>query len=228
LLREGASKLLATVSESVALIPLPVCSLLKSIRSLVEKKIPSMTDKSITSLLFLRLLNPALCSPEVFLGAAELPAHVRRSLILLSKVMQNLANGVLFGDKESYLEFANEWLVTAKPQLASFIFDTVFAIRGVKTSKQIVVFLSYNHFSLPFRACLSRLRLRKTSWLLFAGFTTFSAPGKNKSFCLTDFWTTTSKLVQRQRNAKQPLCRRCDEQQTTSIICLKKKCQTTG
>ncbi len=187
-----------------------------------------MTDKSITSLLFLRLLNPALCSPEVFLGAAELPAHIRRSLILLSNVMQNLANGVLFGDKESYLEFANEWLVAAKPQLASFIFDTVFAIRGVTHQNKIVVFFSYNHFSLQCRACRSPLRLRKTWSLLFAGFTTFSAPGKNKSFCPIVFWTITSKPVQRQRNGKQPLCRRCEERQTTSITCPKKTCQTIG
>ena len=132
LLHEAACRLLNGVIDNGELIPRSVSDLLKLVRQTIEKKLPDMADRGVASLLFLRLLNPALCSPDVYFGIPEPPAaHTRRTLILLSKLLQNLANGVLFGEKESYLEFANEWLKSSRQLLSSFVFDTVFGIRKV-------------------------------------------------------------------------------------------------
>lgn len=135
LLIEAASKLLASVTDSDSSgksFPRSAAELLRLVRAIVDKKMPAMSDRAVASLLFLRLVNPALCSPDVFLGVAEPAPHTRRTLILLSKLLQNLANGVMFGEKESYLEFANGWIASSRSQLSSFVFDTVFGIRKVR------------------------------------------------------------------------------------------------
>ena len=126
ILISAANLLLKMVSKHQNLIPRQVCDFFKVVRSLVEKKFYDMAEKSVASLLFLRLLNPALVAPDVHLSyQGRVP---RRSLILVSKLIQNLANGVSFGEKEEYLLFANEWLHTSAPVMRDFIFDVIFAI----------------------------------------------------------------------------------------------------
>ena len=145
LLIEAASKLLASVTDSDSSgksFPRSAAELLRLVRAIVDKKMPAMSDRAVASLLFLRLVNPALCSPDVFLGVAEPAPHTRRTLILLSKLLQNLANGVMFGEKESYLEFANGWIASSRSQLSSFVFDTVFGIRKVRDFPCCDVFFS--------------------------------------------------------------------------------------
>ncbi len=49
----------------------------------------------------LRFVCPAVAAPDSFkLRDAPLSKEVRRRLVLVSKLLQNLANDVLFGDKE--------------------------------------------------------------------------------------------------------------------------------
>lgn len=73
--------------------------------------------------MFLRFLCPAIVSPEAFgladgngpvVGADQLappPSHVRRNLILISKLLQNLANGAdPFGKEEYMREGTNEFI----------------------------------------------------------------------------------------------------------------------
>lgn len=47
--------------------------------------------------------------------------NVRRQLILISKVLQNLANGVQFGDKEKHMIKLNGFLTSSRPQFEKFI-----------------------------------------------------------------------------------------------------------
>eukprot|EP00762_Andalucia_godoyi_P007881 ANDGO_01286.mRNA.1 Rho GTPase-activating protein gacY len=61
--------------------------------------------------IMLRLINPSITLPEKF-GIVNEPVKpaVRRNLILASKVLQNLSNSVLFGQKESYMERMNPFI----------------------------------------------------------------------------------------------------------------------
>lgn len=76
---------------------------------------PNMASISVGALFFLRFLSPALLYPERFgfgppsccriicshaLTEPPSPA-ARRGLVLISKLLQNVANGVEFGAKES-------------------------------------------------------------------------------------------------------------------------------
>jgi hypothetical protein len=64
----------------------------------------------------LRFICPAIISPEKFGVLPEaIPAESRRPFVLISKVLQNLANGVSFGNKESYMLPLNDFLATNTP-----------------------------------------------------------------------------------------------------------------
>ena len=46
----------------------------------------------------------------------------RRSLVLISKILQNLSNGLQFGKKESYMLPFNEFIISNLPQVGD-LFD---------------------------------------------------------------------------------------------------------
>jgi GTPase-activator protein for Ras-like GTPase/Domain found in Dishevelled, Egl-10, and Pleckstrin (DEP) len=70
--------------------------------------------------LLLRFLCPVLVTPERFgLYKGEPPREVRRSLILVSKVLQAVANQSEF--TEPYMEFANDFVHEAVPEVMSFV-----------------------------------------------------------------------------------------------------------
>lgn len=52
------------------------------------------------------------------------PPAVGRDLTLVAKILQNLANLVLFGKKETYMEPCNEWLLKQQPKMKAFL-DTL-------------------------------------------------------------------------------------------------------
>jgi len=76
-------------------------------------------------LVFNKLICPALTSPHIY-GLLEEPPNdvAARYLILLSKILQNLANGTLPGNKEQYMETMNNFITTNTPKLREF-FDEI-------------------------------------------------------------------------------------------------------
>merc|ERR1711916_328407 len=74
---------------------------------------PGIENQKLGSFFFLRLVCPMITSPEEWgmtvEGQTPSPA-ARRIFILIAKVLQNLANNVLFGRKEKYLTCMNQFL----------------------------------------------------------------------------------------------------------------------
>jgi len=56
----------------------------------------------------LRFLNPAIVAPDKMVQ--NVTQEKRRNLILISKVLQNLANGFQFGEKEAYMKITNPFI----------------------------------------------------------------------------------------------------------------------
>jgi hypothetical protein len=80
--------------------------------------------------LFLRFLCPAILAPQIFHLVPEAPqGDAQRALVLVAKVMQNLANGVEFGKKEAFLEPLNKWLRAKLPQV-EILYERLTVVQG--------------------------------------------------------------------------------------------------
>ncbi|XP_058513892.1 RAS protein activator like-3 isoform X2 [Ochotona princeps] len=104
--------------------------------------------------LFLRLLCPAILAPSLFGLAPEHPAPCpARTLTLIAKVIQNLANCAPFGEKEAYMGFMNTFLEHHSPAMQRFLdqvamVDTDAAPGGYQSSGDLALQLAVLHAQL--------------------------------------------------------------------------------
>jgi neurofibromin 1 len=88
----------------------------------VAEKYPEAAYIMVGSFIFLRFFNPALVAPdsENLCKPIENP-RTRRALLFVTKVVQNLANDVVFGGKEPHIMNMNSFLKEHIHQMKTFL-----------------------------------------------------------------------------------------------------------
>ncbi|PFH55905.1 hypothetical protein XA68_17426 [Ophiocordyceps unilateralis] len=86
-----------------------ICSI---ITETVSSRFPNAKYTAVGAFVFLRFICPAIVAPESERLVSAAPTkEMRRGLLLIAKIIQNLANNVLFGAKEPYMLPLNPFLV---------------------------------------------------------------------------------------------------------------------
>ncbi|KAI0293742.1 ras GTPase-activating protein [Russula brevipes] len=125
MLMEIANSFLVTIIDSLEDVPYGIRWICKQIRSLTRRKYPEATDIAICSLIggffFLRFINPAIVTPQAYMLVDGVPAkHPRRTLTLIAKMLQNLANKPSYS-KEAYMATLNPFVENNKARINQFL-----------------------------------------------------------------------------------------------------------
>jgi hypothetical protein len=109
------------IKNSVDHIPIECREICNNLKEEVSRRFPGAVEISIAGYLFLRLINPALVVPDSIgiVPANSLTADNRRGLLVVSKILLNVANSVEFR-KEEYMQSFNEWTRSRFDVMKSF------------------------------------------------------------------------------------------------------------
>eukprot|EP01090_Pellita_catalonica_P000400 TRINITY_DN1027_c0_g1_i1.p1 TRINITY_DN1027_c0_g1~~TRINITY_DN1027_c0_g1_i1.p1 ORF type:complete len:445 (-),score=46.11 TRINITY_DN1027_c0_g1_i1:89-1423(-) len=117
-----AENMIKSIFDSAKNIPETVREICRILQQTTQEKFAASKYSVIGGYLFLRFFCPAILSPDGF-GVISVPVtpDVRRAYILISKLIQQLANQTQFGAKEEYMIPLNGFLDTHKSQFTAFI-----------------------------------------------------------------------------------------------------------
>ena len=87
-----------------------MCHCLYQVLSKRFPQFPQNNIGAVGTVIFLRFINPAIVSPqEMGIVTKQVPTSVKRGLMLMSKILQNIANHVEFSKEQHMLPF-NDFL----------------------------------------------------------------------------------------------------------------------
>ncbi|KAI0638553.1 hypothetical protein C8Q77DRAFT_1047292 [Trametes polyzona] len=103
------SKFLEIISSSIPALPSIIREICAHIAKSVNEVWPEAKFAALGAFIFLRFISPAVVTPETVDVPVPHDPTVRRGLMVIAKVIQNLANNILFG-KEAYMVILNDFL----------------------------------------------------------------------------------------------------------------------
>lgn len=121
---ESTEMFLTAICGSVNDAPRSFREICHYILTSVREQFPEAKYTAVGSFIFLRFFCPAIVSPEtegLIKNTASISREMRRGFLIATKVIQNLANNVLFGAKETYMIVLNDFLTNNIYKVASFL-----------------------------------------------------------------------------------------------------------
>ncbi|KAG9243047.1 hypothetical protein BJ878DRAFT_481460 [Calycina marina] len=110
------------ICNSATHIPVSFRKICNIISFTVMKRFPEAKFTAVGSFIFLRFFCPAIVAPDAEGLMTVAPSkEMRRGLLLIAKVVQNLANNVLFGAKEPYMYPLNDFLTQNIYRVTTFL-----------------------------------------------------------------------------------------------------------
>ncbi|KAG1473581.1 hypothetical protein G6F56_000876 [Rhizopus delemar] len=116
-----AGILLDVICKSATLAPGLFRQELAFLSEAVSKRFPDASKTQVGGFVFLRLFNPAILTPESFGLILPSSKEVRKILLQATRLMQNLANNVMFGAKEPHLISLNDFITSNLYRVANFL-----------------------------------------------------------------------------------------------------------
>ncbi|KAK5625180.1 hypothetical protein RRF57_000896 [Xylaria bambusicola] len=122
-----ANGFLSTIIDGLDEAPYGIRWICKQIRSLTKRKYPEANDQVVCTLIggffFLRFINPAIVTPKSYMLIDGMPAErPRRTLTLIAKMLQNLANKPSYA-KEPYMAKLSPFIQQNKDRVNKFMLD---------------------------------------------------------------------------------------------------------
>uniref|UniRef100_A0A3B4APC5 Ras GTPase-activating protein 1 n=1 Tax=Periophthalmus magnuspinnatus TaxID=409849 RepID=A0A3B4APC5_9GOBI len=119
------SELVEKIFMAAEILPPTLRYIYGCLQKSVQQKWPTnttMRTRVVSGFVFLRLICPAILNPRMFNIIADPPSTTAvRTLTLVAKSVQNLANLVEFGAKEPYMEGVNPFIKNNKHRMIMFL-----------------------------------------------------------------------------------------------------------
>ncbi|KAI1105123.1 Rho GTPase activation protein [Jackrogersella minutella] len=114
------------IADSSTKLPLELRQILKYVRAVAEDRygdfLRTVNYTSVSGFLFLRFICPAILNPKLFGLLRDNPrSRAQRTLTLIAKGLQALANLSTFGKKESWMEPMNKFLTIHRQPFKDYI-----------------------------------------------------------------------------------------------------------
>lgn len=123
-LEQVTEAFLNVIAVSWKKLPSAIREICHHIATTVQEKYPESVFTSIGGFIFLRFINPAIVSPEVIdLDLPNDTREIRRSLVMITKVLQALANNIRFGAREPSIKTLNPFMAKNIYPMTRFLKD---------------------------------------------------------------------------------------------------------
>ena len=107
-LSASCKDILGAVLGSFNKVPAPIQELIRLIAAVVSTKFPESKIQAISGYVFLRFFGPGISAPEAFGIGVEPQPNAKRTLILVAKIIQTIANGATI--REDFLKPLVPWI----------------------------------------------------------------------------------------------------------------------
>ena len=112
-----------SILNSSKIFPLHMRNLCQCLYQVVSQRFPQSGYQAVGTVIFLRFINPVLISPHEYgLVDLEPTQKMKRGLTLMCKILQNLANNLVF-TKEVHMKYFNEFLSANFDSATDFVVD---------------------------------------------------------------------------------------------------------